>query len=95
MGWPRVTVCATVLTSPVWIQAGVKTNIGAVVVGNDRLGFVTEELSGRTRIRTGSWPTPLAIELIDIVVQLLESIRRIRRRTPASHGGVVSERSGF
>ncbi len=50
MKWPGITVDAAVLAAAIRIDAGVETDVRAVVVGDQRAGAVLEELRARQRV---------------------------------------------
>ena len=44
---PSVAINATMFASPVWIDAGLETDVGAVVIGDDRFRTVDKKLGLR------------------------------------------------
>ena len=71
MEWPRVAVDAAVFAASIRVDAGLEPDIRAVVIGNDRFGFIPKKLGARQRILL--WiPILVAFEM-----NLLETIRRI------------------
>src|SRR4051812_42501533 len=71
MEWPRVTIDAAVLTAAVRIHTGLKTNVRAVVIADDRAGSVPKELRSRQRILIR---IPI---LIGFQINFFESVGRI------------------
>jgi hypothetical protein len=74
MSGPGVTVSATVLTPPIWVDTGLKTNIRAVVVRDDCPGMITKEMRRRRRI---VFRVPVRIPLPG---DALEAIGRVEYR---------------
>src|SRR4051812_30553157 len=79
---PRVTVNATMLASAIRIDAVLESDVGAVVVRDDRARRVAKEFR-RWRDRQ-----LVRIEIVELrfEVDRLESIRRIARRAAAMNG---------
>src|SRR5438552_454502 len=69
------------LASPVRVDAGLKANVGAVVVGNNGLAVVAEELCAKQWLVFG---IPFGIRL---QMNSLETVRRIFRRSTRGNSG--------
>lgn len=83
----RVAVAATMGTASIWIDAVPKEDVGAVVLGNDRLRIVVRVFSYYRRRTIGSIIS--LVEVVQIVLQMdtLKSILWTDPRT-ASFGTV-------
>src|SRR5271165_3201918 len=90
MGLPRVTITAPMFAPAIGIEAGIKRDVGTVVVTDDRLGEIPQEL--------GFWRRVLLRVPIDVPFQgdLVKPIGRIacrastaRRWRFAGHGLIV------
>src|SRR5437660_10287948 len=81
MGGPRVAIDATVLAAAIRIDAGLETDVRALVVGYDCLAVVAKELRPKKRLL---FRIPFGI---GFEMDFLEAIRRIFRCAACGNGG--------
>ena len=76
MGNSGVAITASMFTATIWIDARIKGNIRAVIVGNDADALVAEKLGARQRI-LGGIPVGIRFEL-----NSLKPVNRIAQGAP-------------
>jgi len=81
VGGPGVTIDTTMLAAAIWIDAGLETNVRAVVVGDNALAVIAQELRSEEglvlfrRVRVG------------FEMDFLEAVRRVCRSAARGSGG--------
>src|SRR6185369_5493529 len=91
MGWPRITIDAAMFAAAVGIDAGIESDVRAVVVGNDAGAVIAEKLGART-LRTIVVLLVGITVLVRFEVDFFEPIGRVFQRATAGPGRFGSGR---
>src|SRR5258708_7836885 len=95
MGWTGVTINTAVFTAAIGIDAGVETNVGAVVISDDGTRGVAEKLGRRSRPFLGVFRIGLMVKPVETVGRICRRAATVDWRVGFLHGCAFEKALGW